>query len=307
MTMVVGLPRDERSRAALHLGAMLARSAGEDLVVTTVVPQPWPAGMARIDAEYQDYLDRVAHEALDRAREELPGDVSADFVVSRARSTPSGLLNLVEERGAAALVLGSSTAGVLGRVAFGSVAERLLHSAPVPVAMAPRGFRCRPEAAVTRVTAAYGATGGDDELVVAAAALATRVGAQLRVASFAVRPRTPLTAGVGSRAESEVVQEWTRDVRQAQQTALARVARLPHVPPALDAVVGRGADWAGALEDVGWAGGDVLVVGSSAVGPAARVFLGSRSSKIVRHSPVPVLVVPRGAAADLAGRAAAPG
>jgi nucleotide-binding universal stress UspA family protein len=47
----------------------------------------------------------------------------------------------------------------------------------------------------------------------------------------------------------------------------------------------------------------VLVVGSSSIGPVARVFLGSRSSKIVRHSPVPVVVVPRGTAAELAEEA----
>ena len=44
----------------------------------------------------------------------------------------------------------------------------------------------------------------------------------------------------------------------------------------------------------------MLVVGSSSIGPVARVFLGSRSSKIVQHSPVPVVVVPRGRAAELA-------
>jgi nucleotide-binding universal stress UspA family protein len=44
----------------------------------------------------------------------------------------------------------------------------------------------------------------------------------------------------------------------------------------------------------------VLVVGSSSIGPVARVFLGSRASKIVRNSPVPVVLVPRGAAAELA-------
>ncbi|MGH3039668.1 MAG: universal stress protein [Gaiellaceae bacterium] len=49
--------------------------------------------------------------------------------------------------------------------------------------------------------------------------------------------------------------------------------------------------------------GDVLAVGSSAVGPVARVFLGSRASKIVRNSPVPVAVVPRVTAAERAGRA----
>jgi nucleotide-binding universal stress UspA family protein len=48
------------------------------------------------------------------------------------------------------------------------------------------------------------------------------------------------------------------------------------------------------------------VVGSSSVGPLRRVFLGSRSEKLVQHSPVPVVVVPRGTAADLAERAAAP-
>jgi len=44
----------------------------------------------------------------------------------------------------------------------------------------------------------------------------------------------------------------------------------------------------------------VLVVGSSSIGPVARVFLGSRATKIVRHSPVPVVVVPRGVVAELA-------
>ena len=47
------------------------------------------------------------------------------------------------------------------------------------------------------------------------------------------------------------------------------------------------------MEDVDWADGDVLVVGSSSLGPIARVFLGSRAAKIVRHSPVPVVIVPR--------------
>jgi nucleotide-binding universal stress UspA family protein len=59
------------------------------------------------------------------------------------------------------------------------------------------------------------------------------------------------------------------------------------------AVVGHGASWEEAIDDVEWRDGDVLVVGSSSAAPAARVFLGSRASRIIRHSPVPVLVVPR--------------
>jgi hypothetical protein len=50
-----------------------------------------------------------------------------------------------------------------------------------------------------------------------------------------------------------------------------------------------------ALDSLSWEEGEVLVVGSSRLGPVARVFLGSRTTKIVRSSPVPVLVIPRGA------------
>lgn len=307
MTLVVGLPRDERATTALHLGGLLGRSLGEDLVVCTVVPPPWPPGLGRVDAEYQDYLDRDAEQALDRARElPVPG-VRAQYRVVRARSTAHGLVAVAEQHGASMIALGSSDAGVLGRVAFGSVAERLLHTSPVPVALAPRGFRSRPNATVRRVSAAFGASDGDKELVLAAAGIAARVGAELRVVSFAVRPRTPLTAGVGSRAEDAVLVEWSGEVERAQRAVLDQVAALPATPSAVGSMIGHGPDWAAALSEPGWGDGDLLTVGSSSAGPLARVFIGSRSSKIVRHSPVPVVVVPRGAAGVLAERAEHPG
>ncbi|GAA0900472.1 universal stress protein [Pseudonocardia zijingensis] len=303
MTLLVGIPRDERAAAAVHLGVLLARSLDEDLLVCTVVPPPWPPGMGRVDAEYQAYLDRDAQEAIERARELMPADLSVTYQVRRARSTPTGLVEVAEEHDARLIVLGSSAAGVLGRVAFGSVAHRLLHTSPVPVGLGPRGFRCRADARVRRVTAAFGATEGADELVVAVAGVAARAGAALRVASFAVRPRTPLTAGVGSRAEDAVAVEWAADVARAQQAVLDGVGRLPRRPSSTEAVVGHGIDWASAIEDIGWEEGDLLAVGSSTAGPLERVFIGSRSSRIVRHSPVPVVVLPRAAAQSLADRA----
>jgi nucleotide-binding universal stress UspA family protein len=301
VTVLVGLPRDERATAAVQLGLMLARSLDEDLVVCTVVPPPWPPGMARVDAEYQEYLDRSAQEAVEGARRLVPAGRAASFVVARARSTSAGLLDVARERGARLLVLGSSTSGVLGRVAFGSVADRLLHSSPLPVVLGPRGFRCRPDATVRRVTAAFGATEGADQLVVAAAEVAARAGAALRVASFAVRPRTPLTAGIGSHGEDAVAREWAGDVERAQRAVLDQVARLPRRPSAVASAVGFGEGWSAAIEDIGWADGDLLAVGSSTAGPLEHVFIGSRSSRIVRHSPVPVVVVPRGGMRALAG------
>jgi nucleotide-binding universal stress UspA family protein len=293
MTVLLGLPRGERTTAALELGTLLARSGGTDLVVCAVAPASWPPGLAKIDAEYQEYLDQVTQEALDSAKRALSDDVPASFVAVRARSTPAGLLEAAEKHGASLLVLGSSSAGGIGRVSLGSVADHVLHSAPVPVAMAPRGFRSRPGARVGRITAAYGATSGGAEFAAAAAELAVQLGAALRLASFAVRSGPVVTAGVGLHAEDGVLREWSAHIEQAQRDALTRLAELPSAPSALESAVGHGRDWHEAVEDIGWTDDDLLVVGSSSVGPLARVFLGSRASKIVRNSPVPVVVLPR--------------
>jgi nucleotide-binding universal stress UspA family protein len=303
MTIVVGITPEERGRGALHLAAMLARSTDDDLLLCTVVPVFWPPGPARVDAEYRAHLMRTANEALDEARARLPADVSAAPLVHHARSAPAGLLEVAEQHDAALIVVGSCSTGVLGRVALGSVTDRLVHSSPVPVALPPRGYRCVAGARVTRATAAYGGTADADDLVVAAASVTARMGATLRLASFVVRSRPVYTAGVGREAEEAMVDQWVREIEAAGRAALERVSGLPAVPPALEAVVGYGQSWDEALEDVEWRDGDVLVVGSSSTGPVARVFLGSRASKIIRHSPVPVVVVPRGAAVELADEA----
>jgi nucleotide-binding universal stress UspA family protein len=59
-------------------------------------------------------------------------------------------------------------------------------------------------------------------------------------------------------------------------------------------VIATGAGWGESMSSVEWQPNELLVLGSSTLGPIARVFLGSRATKLIRHSPVPVLVVPRG-------------
>ena len=304
MTIVAGYAPDERGREAIHLAAMLARSAGDDLVITSVVPAPWAPGMARIDAEYRDELDRHADRALERARNAVPDDLPARYVRHSARSAPAGLLEQAEQHGADLLVLGSSSAGVFGHVVLGSVTDRLVHSSPITLAMAPRGFRVGSDARVTRVTAAYGGSSSAEQLVIAAAYIGAQVGATMRIASFAVWSRPDYTTTLGTDPEELVFEEWTNQVQVATRSALAQVKDLEVAPSDVDVVVGGGQDWADAVEDIGWDDGDVLVVGSSELGPVARVFLGSRATLILRHSPVPVVVVPRGRAGELAERAA---
>lgn len=302
MTMIVGCAPDERGKAALHLAVMLARSSGDDLVVCAVLPARWIPGMARVDAEYQQQLNADADRALEHAKAEIGREVPARFVRHSARSAAVGLLEQAEEHQASLIVLGSSSAGALGHVVLGSVTDRLLHSSPVSLALAPRGYRCRPGTEVDRVTVAYG--GGEAEsIVVAAAAIAARAKASMRIASFAVWSRPDYPTTLGTEREDLVLDEWTSTLQAAVAKSLTQVEGLADVPVDVETVIGYGQSWEDALEDIVWNDRDVLVVGSSELGPVAQVFIGSRASKIVRHSPVPVVVLPRARAEALAEKA----
>jgi len=299
MTLIVAYAPDERGKTALHLASMLARSIGDELVICSVIPAPWVPVMARVDAEYRKELDEIADQALKLARKNLPGDVPARFERHSARSAPAGLLEMAKQYDGYMIVVGTSSAGVFGHISLGSVTNRLLHSSPVAIALAPRGFRSQPGAKVKRVTAAYDGSASAGSLLLAAARVAARVGASLRIASFAVWSRPAYTTRLGTDSEDLVLQEWITDLEKSANAALEQVEELANVPRQVETVVGHGESWEEAIDDVSWDDDDVLVVGSSAVGPIAQVFLGSRGAKILRSSPVPVVVVPHGQAEEL--------
>jgi nucleotide-binding universal stress UspA family protein len=283
VTTVAGLTPGERGDAALHLGAMVARSNGDDLAVVVVVPTPWPPNPYRADAEYLTVQEDEARRALAEVAGVVGPDLAVRCRLHRARSVSSGLLEVVAEESASSVVLGSAGSGLLGRVALGGIAERILHSSDVPVTLAPAGFSTAPGARIARVTVAYGRADRDSDLLSTARSVADRIGATLRVACFAVRPQTARGGSIEPGAEDLVVAEWRRAV----------VAEIADTAGAgLETVVGQGSSWGEAVTDISWAEGDVLAVGASS-SPVSRFFLGSHASKILRHAPVPVTLVPR--------------
>ena len=298
MTILVGYPINRRAKAVLRMAEMLARSSGEELVVCVVIPAPWMPGLSRADEGYRSYINESADAALAQARADLAPDVPAKFTTVDARSAPSGLMQAADQYKSTIIAVGSSDAGQFGYITLSSVADRLLHSSPVPVAVSPRGFRAQ-GGKVGRVTVAFTGDKESGVLLRAAETLATRFGAQLRLVSFAVQLSPPETARF--RAEgAAVMAEWTATIRSAAKEALEAERNPGQQPAESEVVIGHGEDWKEAFEDVEWRAGDVLLVGSSESGPVARVFLGSRAGKVVRHSPVPVLGVPRTAARELA-------
>jgi nucleotide-binding universal stress UspA family protein len=292
MTVVVGYLAGKGGASALHLAVGAARTLNTSLAVATVVPRPWlNPSPARVDAEYAEYAAQLAASSAEQARQHvsaLDDHLDVSFHKFAHRSVSGGLLNAVDELGAEVLVLGSASDGQLGQVVVGSTADRLLHSCPVPLAISPRGYRRPKSGALARITCAYPGSPEAVAVVQQVTNLSRRLDTPLRVVTFAVRGRNMYPPTVGLHAEDAILQEWAK---QAQQ-ALTRLKDEKVIGDGVELQVVTGNDWSEALDAIDWLEGEILAIGTSPGGAVARVFLGSHGSKILRHSPVPVLVLP---------------
>jgi len=187
--------------------------------------------------------------------------------------------------------------GLLGHVMLGGVAERLLHSAELPIVVAPRGFHASRATTISQLSVAFGRADHDSGLVSRAASVAWNLGASLRVVCFAVRPLAVVGA-VEEGTEQLVVDEWMERLQHDIAATLAEVDNSGSggqdgpLATRIETVLGQGTSWSAALHNVRWTGGDLLAVGISS-GPLGRLFLGSHAAKIVRSSPVPVMLLSR--------------
>jgi nucleotide-binding universal stress UspA family protein len=292
VTVVVGYLAGKSGSAPLHLAAGAARTLRTSLTVATIVPKPWTyPSPARVDAEYAAWADQLAADSAREAQRDLDAmaqPVEVRFHSHAHRSVSGGLIQVVTELDADLLVLGSSASGQLGQVVVGSTADRLLHSSPVPVAIAPRGYRSPRGGRLTRITCGYPGTPESADVVSRVAALAERLEVPLRVITFAVRGRTMYPPEVGLHAEDSILAAW--ESQAAEMLARLRTDGVVDDDVALQVVSGNG--WDQAIDDAEWQDGEILALGTSPRSDIAHVFLGTRGTKIMRVSPVPVLVLP---------------
>ena len=296
MTVVVGYLAGKSGSAPLHLGVAAARTLKTTLTVVTIVPKPWTfPSPARVDAEFAVWADQLAADSAREAQRELHAISNAidhplevRYHSHAHRSVSGGIIDVVNELDAQLLVLGSSSNGQLGQVVVGSSADRLLHSAPVPVAVAPRGYRSPRGGALTRITCGFPGTPESVEVVRRIVAIAGDLDVALRVITFAVRGRTMYPPEVSLHAEDSILAAW--ETQAAETLAQLRTDGVVGEDVLLQVVAGN--DWGEALDDAEWQDGEILALGTSPRGDIARVFLCTRGSKIMRVSPVPVLVLP---------------
>ncbi len=227
--------------------------------------------------------------AVEEAQALLDDDHPAPsrVVAVPGRSVAATLVEQVKHTDAGMVVVGSAEHGMVGRVVLGSTASRLLHSSPIPVAIAPRGFRAPADGRVTRATCSFRTDAVSRSALEHTAQICRETGGALRVATFGVLGATMYPPEV--LGEKQVLDAFVEETAKAQTAA---VAALPGGGEGVELAVATGRDWPEVLGRLDWHDGDVLVVGSSPTGLLSQVFIGANATRIIRHSPVPTIVVP---------------
>ena len=277
MRLLVGFDGSDGGRDALELARVLGSSEGADTLVVAVQPYgPLPVPFAELEHD----AAAEAEPLLEEARERLAGmDVEGRAF---GGGSPAGvLIDVAEREDIDLIVLGSPHRGTLGRALIGSVAQSVLHGSPAAVAIAPRGYSEHRHDAFERVAIAYDGTPESKAALARAGQLAEASHAAVWVLTV-VAPPVALPGAVGYTPVNP-----PEPARIIEEGVRALEDRVP--------VEGRRLDGAPApvLAEACESGVDLLVVGSRGYGPAARVLLGSVSTKLINSAPCPVLVVPR--------------
>ena len=282
--IVVGIDPLRHDPDAPVLAALLARATGAPVVAVAAYHHENPRTLSK-----DDRVLELRGNALARLLAVEPAfhGLTLETVAVPGPSAARVLHDCAEERGAGLLVVGSTHRGLVGTIAIGGTADRLLHAAECPLAVAPVGFADRMRG-IDRVGVAFVDSEEGREALRAAAAIATACDAHLHAATAV----EPIAWSATRLVPSCDVESHLQHLRQAAETTLRRAlddgqpAVRSHIEVLVDSPVV-------ALErfshDV-----DLLVCGSRGYGPLGSVLLGGVSRRLVHRAACPVLVVPRG-------------
>ncbi|WP_417234225.1 universal stress protein [Arthrobacter sp.] len=284
MRYIVGYTADARGaeavRLALALGGGLS-GGGEatHLDIAMILPEhtPFSATYPGGDHGYRSIIAEQVDAWANEALQLVPAGVSARAVVRSAPSEAEGLDDLARESGAGLIVIGGRQGKVAARMGPGSVAAALLHSASIPVAMAPVGDGGAIPRGLDRVTAFIGTRPGATAVVETAAVAARRRGAELRVVSL-----------LGQDGGNETQLASRRAELQDHVAAVVHEAGIR-----AETIVAEGRNIEEAVQALQWQRDEVAVVGSSRLAHRRRLFLGATAQRMLRTLAVPMVVVPR--------------
>lgn len=265
------------------LAVALAGVTGAAIDLVCVVHPIAPDGTPGLD-QYQLRMENQAAQWLSDAAAAIPTSIETRTVVTVNESFAAGLIALAQQSGAAMIVVGGTGDGVLSRHTLGAVSTELLHSAPLPVVLAPRGYAERTDVALDMVTVAVPVKSSASNPLPFALGLAELGGLDLRLMSL-VSLDSPF-----SDDSERAVRERQVEVARA---LLERTRSCLDTDLDIDVVVADGSSLEDALDNLPWDRDDLVAVGSGHLGADKRVFLGSTAARILRWTTAPIIVTPK--------------
>ncbi|HEX6762116.1 MAG TPA: universal stress protein [Gaiellaceae bacterium] len=134
-TILLATDGSPGARLATHEAIALAAETGRPLRIVSVwaVPSLGLSATPSVAAELGEFARDHAQEALDAAAEEAADAGIAAITYLRHGEAAHEILEVAEMLPGVLVVVGSNGRGAIGRAILGSVATRLVHTAPYPV------------------------------------------------------------------------------------------------------------------------------------------------------------------------------
>jgi nucleotide-binding universal stress UspA family protein len=273
------VPLDGSPDAASALPYALALTTpGTTLLLLTVVGNEEEAGAARVVLEQSAERARVA--GLDVRTETAVGD-PAEQILAVAALAGGGLS-----------VMASHGRGAVGRLIYGSVADRVARESPVPTMVVRAAIAAPGPVGITRLVVPLDGSPLAEQSLPFATAISRRLGTPLfLVRAVSSAELMPPAVGMGEAIPFELYAEAEREQEREAKIHLDGVAqrlREQGLPVASEVITGAAAT---AIEEA-TRPGDVVVLCSHERTGVMRWLLGSVAETLTREDQSPVILVP---------------
>jgi nucleotide-binding universal stress UspA family protein len=278
--ILVPLDGSQEARAALPYAAALT-VPGTEIVLLTVVRSGADADAARADLESATQRLRVAGQTV---RTEVEVGDPAERIVDMAADLRAEMI-----------VMASHGRGALGRLIYGSVADRVAREATIPT-MVVRARQVEPgPVGITRLVVPLDGSPLAEAALPVATAISRRLGTPLLLVR-AVDPTDlmPPAVGIGEAIPFEIYDEAEQEMERDARNYLDAMAKKLHDQGLRVATSVLTGPPASSIEEATHLG-DVLVLSSHKRTGVMRWLLGSVAEKLTREDESPVILVPASA------------
>jgi nucleotide-binding universal stress UspA family protein len=224
-------------------------------------------------------------------------DSGSTWSVEVALGDPaSQILQTIAQREADLVAMTTHGRGALGRMVFGSVADRIVRTSPVPVLLVRPALAAAPEGgAIARLLVPLDGSERAEAALPVATALAQRLAIPIHLVRATNSAKVLATLGssgpFSAAPPAHIYDELGSDLENEATTYLSKVAEgLQAEGIAASWEVAGGSPSAEIVNAI--SPGDLLVMTSHGRSGVMRWLLGSVAEKLVREAPAPVLLVP---------------